>query len=340
MWGDNKMNIDEALKLLNLNRNYTEDDLKRQYRRLILEYHPDKHNDEEKNIYEEKTKLLNQAKEILSKNLKNRKLVNTKNDTFYSYREDIMDTWFNMDKEKYDAFYEREIKELSRLKRMIKEELSNELDYIYDVDSRDNLFFKWKDRFLEVIYDLYLCLDDQPNSASMKINYEMYKLNYFELLVYYLYDCFKTSKVLAFVNNEVKVDNTDGLKSLRNKMIMSINMMLNKELDEFRMLDEYNDIEPLLLGVRDGFASLCLWGYIDIEKAKMDLKNDIVLVLIRYRKRKQLVDDLIKFYGYSNKLVIELSNNILNEDKFNSLYYDKVDTKTRIMVKIKKIFSK
>lgn len=340
MWGDNKMNIDEALKLLNLNRNYTEVDLKRQYRRLILEYHPDKHNDEEKNIYEEKTKLLNQAKEILSKNLKNRKLVNTKNDTFYSYREDIMDTWFNMDKEKYDAFYEGEIKELSRLKRMIKEELSNELDYIYDVDSRDNLFFKWKDRFLEVIYDLYLAIDNQPNSASMKINYAVYKQEYFELLCYYLYDCFKTSKVLAFINGDIKVESTDGLKSLRNKMIKSINIILNKELDEFKIIDEYKDIEPLLLGVRNGFTDLCLWGHIDIEKAKMDFKNNIVLVLIRYRKRKQLVDDLIKFYGYPNKLVIELSNNILNEDKFNSLYYDKVDTKTRIKVKIKNIFSK
>ena len=111
------MNLDEALRLLNLDRNYTEEDLKKQYRKLVLEYHPDKHDDKDKNIYEEKTKLLNQAKEVLSRNLKDRKSGDTKSETFDSYWEDIMDTWSDMDKEKYDDFCEHEIEELSRLKK-------------------------------------------------------------------------------------------------------------------------------------------------------------------------------------------------------------------------------
>ena len=37
------MTLNEALKILNLNENYTEDDLKKSYRALIIKYHPDKH---------------------------------------------------------------------------------------------------------------------------------------------------------------------------------------------------------------------------------------------------------------------------------------------------------
>ena len=334
------MNLDEALKLLNLDKDYTEEDLKREYRRLILEYHPDKHDGKDKIVYEEKTKLLNQAKEILSKNLKDRKSGDSKDETFDSYWEDIMDTWSNVDKEKYDDFCEREMEELARLKKEYKEELCDQLEYIYDIDSRDNIFFKWKDRFLEVIYDLYYCIDDQPNTLSLRINYQVYKKKYEELLYFYLYDHFSASKILDFVNGKFKIDDNDGLRILRNKMIRYMNVLLNMELDEFRMIDEYKDIESLLLKIRNGVIDLCLFGYIDIEKAKIDFKNKIILELIKYRKRKQLIGNLIKYYGYPNKLVIELSNNILNEDKFNSLYYGGVDTKTRIKAKIKNIFSK
>ena len=175
---------------------------------------------------------------------------------------------------------------------------------------------------------------------SLKINYQVYKKKYYELLICYLYDHFRTSKILDFVNCKLKIDDTDGLRSLRNKMIRYMNVLLNMELDEFRMIDEYKDIESLLLKIRNGVIDLCLFGYIDIEKAKIDFKNKIILEFIKYRKRKQLIGNLIKYYGYPNKLVIELSNNILNEDKFNSMYYGGVDTKTRIRAKIKNIFSK
>ena len=143
------MNLVEALKLLNLDKNYTEEDLKREYRRLVLEYHPDKHDDEDKEVYEEKTKLLNQAKEVLSKNLKYRNFGDTKKETFDSYWEDIMDTWSNMDKEKYDDFCERELEELSRLKKEYKEELCDEFEYLFseiyygeDAESSVTLFIE------------------------------------------------------------------------------------------------------------------------------------------------------------------------------------------------------
>lgn len=331
------MNMDKALKLLNLTSDYTEEDLKREYRRLILEYHPDKHSDEDRNIYEEKTKLLNQAKEILVKNLKDRQSNSVE---CKSYFEDMVDLWGNMTKEKYDEIYEREIEKLCRLKKKYKEELCDEMDYILDINVNDNLLWKYRDRFLEVMNDFFLCIDDQPSTISLEINYQMYKKKYYELLVFYLYDNFNTSKILDFVNSKLKVNEKDNLKSLRTKMIMYMNEILNKELDEFRTLEEYDEIKPILLGLRNGFVDLCLWGYIDIEKAKIDFKNKIVLELNNYKKRKQMVDDLINYYRYPSKLVIDLYNNILNEDKFNLIYNSNIDMKTKVRVKIKKYFNK
>ena len=155
------MNIDEALKILNLNRNYSEEDLKREYRRLVMKYHPDKHGDKDKRFYEEKTKLLNEAKNILSKNLKDLN-INSQGNIGYD--------WSNMTKEKYDDIYERDMEELEKLKKQYKEEIRIELDYIDDIDSRDKLFMKWKDRFLETLFDFFLCIDNQPNSISLKLN--------------------------------------------------------------------------------------------------------------------------------------------------------------------------
>ena len=117
------MNIDEALRLLNLNRDYTEDDLKREYRKLVMKYHPDKNGDKDKTFYEEKTKLLNEAKDILTKNFKERNI--TQQGTTDNYWSDMDDYWSNMTKEKYDDIYEREMKELDRLKKLYKEELRN-----------------------------------------------------------------------------------------------------------------------------------------------------------------------------------------------------------------------
>lgn len=324
------MNINDALRIMNLDINYTDDDLKREYRKLVTKYHPDKHCGKDKKVYEEKTKLLNTAKEILAKNLKDK--TKKKEQTTGA-------AWSNASKDKYDNMHYSDIEELSRLKRKYKEELNDELDYIYDVNARDNLFMKWKDRFLELIYDFFLCIDDQPDTFFIKAKYNIYKEQYYELLCYYLYDCWKNSKITIFAGN-LNIDMNDGLKSVRTKMIMFIINILNNELDEFKMVDDYYDIEPLLLGLRNGFADLCLWGYINIEKAKIDFKNKIVLELKKYNRRKEIIDNLTKYYGFPNKLVINLHNNILNEEKFNSLYNDGVDTKTKIRVKIKNIFSR
>ena len=173
----------------------------------------------------------------------------------------------------------------------------------------------------------------------MKLNYEVYKEEYFKLICWYLYDHFDNSKIIEFAGN-LDIDKNDGIKSIRTKMKMTIRSILDKEMEEFKNIDNYSEIEPLLLGYRNGFVDICLYGYDNIEKVKSEFKNRIVLEINKYNQRKEIIDNLTKYYGYPTKLVVDLYNNILDEDKFNTLYNEKVDFKTKVKIRVKNIFSK
>ena len=61
------MNLDKALQILGLTRNFTEQELKKAYRTLITKYHPDKFetkSEREKKEAEERSKEINVAKEF------------------------------------------------------------------------------------------------------------------------------------------------------------------------------------------------------------------------------------------------------------------------------------
>jgi len=69
------MDFNKAIAILGLTRTFTEEDLKKAYRKLIAKYHPDKYEtktEKEKKLAEEKSKEINAAKECLESYLKNR----------------------------------------------------------------------------------------------------------------------------------------------------------------------------------------------------------------------------------------------------------------------------
>ncbi len=58
--------IDAARKILDLQKMASMEDIKNNYRRLLLEFHPDRHNNSpDKKIFEEKAKELNSAYKII-----------------------------------------------------------------------------------------------------------------------------------------------------------------------------------------------------------------------------------------------------------------------------------
>lgn len=62
------MKKSEALKILGLSEGYTADDIKRAHRKKVLENHPDRFTDpKEKSAAEERTKLINEARDVLEK---------------------------------------------------------------------------------------------------------------------------------------------------------------------------------------------------------------------------------------------------------------------------------
>lgn len=308
------MDFEKALSILGLSRTYTNEDLRRAYRTLIKKYHPDKYQGQSKIIAEEKTKQINDARDVLEKHLQNKP------------------------KEPREECLQNE--KLGKLKIRYIQECKNELEYINKIDPRDKVFAEWKANFIEVIYSFYEDITTSPITALIQKKYKMYRNNYHLVLYFYKNELCTKSKIIDFGNGSLKINDTDSLKDVRTKSTTIINEILNKELEEFKTFNESTDVKILLYSLRDVFTKLCLWGYIDIEKAKIDFKNRIVEEINKYSKRKQMIDELIKYQGYSSPLVVELRNNILYEDKFNSIYNEHLKTSDKIKMKIKNLFSK
>ena len=66
------ISLSQALSIFGLSNNYTEEDLKKKYRELMKENHPDYHmnaSQEEYEQYNRKTQDINEAYEVLKRNL-------------------------------------------------------------------------------------------------------------------------------------------------------------------------------------------------------------------------------------------------------------------------------
>ena len=93
------MTIEEAYKVLNVNQNSSEEEIKLAYKKLSKKYHPDLYQDNPlTDLAEEKLKGINEAYEILTGYFKNKEKYSVKEKQFTNQYEDIKT-------EKYQKYY-------------------------------------------------------------------------------------------------------------------------------------------------------------------------------------------------------------------------------------------
>ncbi len=321
------MNCSAALEMLGLKANYTEEQLKRSYRRLMKEYHPDLYTTKtkaEQLSAESKTKEINEAYEMLIKKLK-----------YYSNSE-----------EKNNSSYETS---LEKTKRNTIDKLNVQLERLKNFFVREAFVHKEDEiRFIkEAIADIKNCKTDLEIfnvMRNLKASIDQNNLDLFNWLINnWQRDRFTKEALSEFYHNyseQVKyaksvIDIIELIKKLKQDCYNKVNEYENRIRKQIRQrLDSciakyYNDDFYCLINDK-----------VDNSKAKLENKifdiyladdydtskqyfNDIILNL--YRQFEEELLSLLKTANIRNKKIIELYNYTLDDNRFVDFLNSKIN---------------
>lgn len=229
---------------------------------------------------------------------------------------------------------EQKINYFRELKAKYLNEVLVELAYISSINSLDIIFAKNYGRFRELIDEFYQEINKNYDGIELQHIYRGYHIKYHELLIYYLYEHWKVSKITSFIDGDIKVTKEITLEEVRNKMLEIINNIFEIELEKYKTIEDYKIIAPILLGVKTAYNQVCLFGFDSIENLKKRFNNAVRKEINKYYKRKKLLEELVELEGEVLPHSIVLHNSILDEEVFYELY-NKIDkpSKTKIIAK-------
>lgn len=283
------MSFDEALKLLNLKYNYTEEELKKAYRDKIRKYHPDLASKENKQYAEEMSKKINEAHEIL------------KNRTGYKQTTNSY-TGVNL--------YEYKQKKRKELKDFI--EIDSKLTNEKTFDSLVRTIGQ-----VESYWFFYISSARSPVGVDLAFNNAKRKIKYMleatKELFYAHY--FIDEKTAPTLNYDLAVE--DFLLELlkiknRNSKIVIFQKRVEDETAEYISFTGYNKVKEVIEQIKKNIiAKARTYAVNNPDKLIDEMHKDIRKSFDDYFKYKKEIEDL-------KDTVNKLNNNFIR-DEYNRL---------------------
>ena len=269
------MTLNEALKILKLNKNFTEEELKKSYRNLVSKYHPDNFPEGTKENLEatEKIKKINEAHDFIKNYLDNNN-VNDINFIKLDIAKCIKDLDNYKDKtnnpklEKYNKEIDLIVLEFTDYSNDMMDYLKLDIKYKECIQKISKIFEKVVDDFIE------------ENNLNELIFYGINK-NFKNLNTLYQ----KLMEVLKYIktlNNDLKkYENESGYQNLKSEIEeYKAPFLYNLVIKQFKTYqDMFNNFEKLVIALFNKYNnSLLLANYLitDIKIFKKYINDDNV----------------------------------------------------------------
>ena len=327
------MNLEKALSILGLSRTYTEEDLKRTYRKLIAKYHPDLYeskSENEKKFAEEKTKDINTAKELLEKRLKDKTSTNFRSTTRSNYK-----TSSNAANQRYQTY--TYMSELRKRKMELRKEIVDILDEINNIaDNNDELLKHIKNQ-LQTSLGLFKNIIDIVNSVSelSDMQSKIYT-KIINILNNYAKDYCKKHNITVDINtleNKSLKKLQEQLEELRKKKEEETRniKILEEEFYKYTLFTGFSILEKVIIDFKDKIEKDYTDGKLNSDDAILKFNNMVLEEFKNYYKRLEFLNKLKKllangnFPGYYDMLIEDLEKNVANRSYFWSKAYNYLD---------------